>query len=277
MRADPAPISSLDGLGERTLVMGILNVTPDSFSEQGLFFDRSAALRHALEMEGEGADIIDIGGESTRPGHIAVGAEEEQERIIPVVRALAPQVSVPISIDTYKASTARLALEAGARIVNDVWGLQRDPDLASVVAEHDVPVILMHNRLEVDPALDILEDIRRFLDRSLDLARRAGIAERRIILDPGFGFGKTVDQSLEALRRLPEIKALGYPVLAGISRKSLVGRFYDPGVPPRGRLFGTIAAHVLAVQLGADIVRVHDVRPHIEACRVADALARGRA
>jgi dihydropteroate synthase len=277
MRAASAPSLSLSGLGERTLVMGILNVTPDSFSEQGLFFDRSAAVRHALEMEGEGADIIDIGGESTRPGHTPVDAEEEQERVIPVLRTIAPQLSVPISIDTYKASTARLAIQAGARIVNDVWGLHRDPDLAFVVAEHEVPVILMHNRMEVDPAIDILDDIRRFFDRSLDLARRAGIDERRIILDPGFGFGKTVDQSLEALRRLPEIKALGYPVLAGISRKSLVARFYDPGVPPRERLFGTIAAHVLAVHLGADIVRVHDVSPHVEACRMADGLVRGRA
>ena len=265
----------LPDLGRRTLIMGILNVTPDSFSDGGLFFDRDAALRHGREMEAEGADIIDIGGESTRPGHTEVAAEEEQRRVVPIVEALAPVLRVPISIDSYKASTARAALQAGARIVNDVWGLQRDPDMAFVAAEFGAPVIVMHNRREIDPSLDIIDDMRGFFERSLALARRAGIPDEHVILDPGIGFGKTWDQHLDALRRIPEIKALGFPVLVGVSRKSLLGRVYDSNVPPRERLFGTIASHVMAVSLGADIVRVHDIRPHVEACRVADAIRRG--
>ena len=265
----------LPDLGRRTLIMGILNVTPDSFSDGGLFFDREAALRHGRDMEAEGADIIDIGGESTRPGHTEVEAEEEQRRVVPIVQALAPVLRAPISIDTYKASTARAALQAGARIVNDVWGLQRDPDMAHVAAEFAAPVIVMHNRREIDPSLDIIDDMRGFFERSLTLARRAGIPDEHIVLDPGIGFGKSWDQHLDALRRLPEIKALGFPVLVGVSRKSLLGRFYDTNVPPRERLFGTIASHVMAVSLGADIVRVHDIRPHVEACRVADAIRRG--
>jgi dihydropteroate synthase len=227
-------------------------------------------------MEAEGADVIDIGGESTRPGHTPVPAEEEQRRVLPIIEALAPRLRVPISIDTHKASTARAALAAGARIVNDVWGLQRDPEIAAAAAEFGAPVVVMHNRESIEPALDIVDDMRRFFERSLTLARRAGIPDSHIVLDPGIGFGKTWDQHLEALRRLPEIKALGFPVLVGVSRKSLLGRFYDASVPPRERLFGTLGAHVMAVSLGADILRVHDVRPHVEACRVADAIRRGR-
>jgi dihydropteroate synthase len=256
--------------------MGILNVTPDSFSDGGLHIEPEAALRHGLDMEAEGADIVDIGGESTRPGHTPVPAEEEQRRVLPIIAALAPRLRVPISIDTYKAATARAALRAGARIVNDVWGLQRDPDIAVAAAEFGAPVVIMHNRDVIEPALDIIDDMRRFFERSLQLARRAGIPDSHIVLDPGIGFGKSWDQHLESLHRLPEIKALGFPVLVGVSRKSLLGRFYDANVPPRDRLFGTIGAHVMAVSLGADIVRVHDVRPHVEACRVADAIRRGR-
>ena len=266
----------LPDLGRRTHVMGILNVTPDSFSDGGLFVEPEAALRHGLDMEAEGADVIDVGGESTRPGHTPVPAEEEQRRVLPIIAALAPRLRVPISIDTYKAATARAALGAGARIVNDVWGLQRDPELAFVAAEFGAPVVVMHNRDTIEAALDIIDDMRRFFERSLALARRAGIPDSHIVLDPGIGFGKTWDQHLESLRRLPEIKALGFPVLVGVSRKSLLGRFYDASVPPRERLFGTIAAHVMALSLGADILRVHDVRAHVEACRVADAVRRGR-
>ena len=266
----------LPDLGRRTHVMGILNVTPDSFSDGGLFVEPEAALRHGLDMEAEGADLIDVGGESTRPGHTPVPAEEEQRRVLPIIAALAPRLRVPISIDTYKAATARAALGAGARIVNDVWGLQRDPELAFVAAEFGAPVVVMHNRDTIEAALDIIDDMRRFFERSLALARRAGIPDSHIVLDPGIGFGKTWDQHLESLRRLPEIKALGFPVLVGVSRKSLLGRFYDASVPPRERLFGTIAAHVMALSLGADILRVHDVRAHVEACRVADAVRRGR-
>lgn len=262
----------LPELGARTLVMGVLNVTPDSFSDGGLFGTAHTAVPHAIEMQEEGADIIDIGGESTRPGHVEVPAEEEQRRVLPVIRELAGKVTVPISVDTYKASTARAVLNAGVSIVNDVWGLQRDADMASVVAEFGAMAIIMHNRREIDPSLDIGVDMLAFFERSLELARRAGISDSQIILDPGIGFGKTWEQHLEAIRQIPKLKALGFPVLVGISRKSVLGRFYDVSRPPRDRLFGTIAAHVMAIGLGTDIVRVHDVKPHIEACRVADAI-----
>ena len=266
----------LPDLGQRTLVMGVHNATPDSFSDGGVYAGSSAAVQHALDMDREGADIIDVGGESTRPGSSPVDAEEERRRVLPLIRTLAPLLARPISIDTYKASTARAALEAGARIVNDVWGLQRDPGMADVVAANEAYVVVMHNRTAADPAIDIVDDIRRFFERSLVIARKAGISEKRILLDPGIGFGKTADQSLEAIRGLPAIKALGFPVLIGVSRKSVLARFYDPGVPPRDRLFATIGAHTVAITLGADVIRVHDVKPHIEACRAADALVRGR-
>ncbi|MBF9232324.1 dihydropteroate synthase [Microvirga alba] len=266
----------LTSLGSRTLIMGVLNVTPDSFSDGGLFADREAALSHAQDMEREGADAIDVGGESTRPGHVPVGAEEEQRRVLPVVRSLAPVLKIPISIDTYRAVTARMALAAGARIVNDIWGLQRDPDMAAVVAEHRALVVVMHNRAEANAGLDVVADMLRFFEHSLDLARRAGVPDSHVILDPGIGFGKTADQNLEALRRLPELKALGFPVLVGASRKSVLSRFYAPDVLPRDRLFGTLGAHVAAISRGADIIRAHDVRAHVEACRVADILLRGQ-
>jgi dihydropteroate synthase len=272
---EPRSIARLPELGRRTLIMGVLNVTPDSFSDGGLFNAPDAAVKHAAELQEEGADIIDVGGESTRPGYVPVPAEDEQRRVLPVLERITGVVTVPISIDTYKASTARLALKAGASIINDVWGLQRDPDMAAVAAEFEVPVIAMHNREEIDPSLDIIDDMKRFFERTLDLARRAGVPDRYIILDPGIGFGKSWEQHLEALRRLPEIKALGFPVLVGVSRKSVLGRIHNTSVPPRERLFGSIAAHVMAIAHGADIIRVHDVRPHVEACQVADAI-RGR-
>lgn len=259
-------------LGRRTLVMGILNVTPDSFSDGGLHADGDAALAHALGLERDGADILDIGGESTRPGYIPVSAEIEQGRVLPVLEVLAARLGVPISIDTYKASTAERALRAGARIVNDVWGLQREPDIAAVAAAHGAPVIVMHNRDEADPALDIVDEMRRYFARSLDIARRAGIPDRDIVLDPGIGFGKSPRQHLEALRRLPEIRALGFPVMVGVSRKSLLGRIAARETAPRDRLTASLAAHVLAATLGADIVRVHDVAAHVDALRVVDAV-----
>jgi dihydropteroate synthase len=273
--AQSASRSTLPDLGRRVLVMGILNITPDSFSDGGRFQGGDAALVHGLALEADGADIVDIGGESTRPGHVPVSAEDEQARVIPAVAALARQLQVPISIDTYKASTARLALEAGARIVNDVWGLQREPEIARVAAAHDATVIIMHNREQADASLDIMDEMRAFFDRSLAIARRAGIPDRAIVLDPGIGFGKSPDQHLAALRRLPELKALGFPVLVGVSRKSLLGRIHNNAVPPSERLFSSVAAHVLAATLGADIVRVHDVAPHVEALRVVDAVMRG--
>lgn len=277
MAASPLPSrlqALLPDLGRRTLVMGILNVTPDSFSDGGRFEGVDAARVQADALIAEGAQILDIGGESTRPGHLPVPAEEEQARVLPVIAALEPGLSVPISIDTYKASTAEVALKAGATIVNDVWGLQREPDIARVAAAHGAPVIVMHNRETIDPDLDIVADMKRFFERSLDIARRAGIRDADIVLDPGIGFGKSWDQHLEALRRLPEIRALGFPLLVGVSRKSLLGRLHDRETAPRDRLVGSIAAHVLAGTLGADIVRVHDVAQHVEALRVLDAVMR---
>ena len=264
----------LPGLGRRTLVMGILNVTPDSFSDGGLFRGEAEARAQAGTLVAEGAAILDIGGESTRPGHTPVPAEEEQARVLPVIRALAPQLSVPISIDTYKASTAKVALEAGATIVNDVWGLQREPEIARVAAAHGAPVIIMHNRETIDPAIDIVADMLRFFERSLNIARAAGIADADIVLDPGVGFGKSWEQHLEALRRLPEIRALGFPLLVGVSRKSLLGRLHDRETKPADRLYGSLSAHALAATLGADIVRVHDVAAHVDAMRVVDAVMR---
>ncbi|KMO41622.1 dihydropteroate synthase [Methylobacterium tarhaniae] len=264
----------LPELGRRTLVMGILNVTPDSFSDGGRFQDLDAAREQAARLVEEGAALLDIGGESTRPGHVPVPAEEEQARVLPAIRALGPALPVPISIDTYKASTADVALKAGARIVNDVWGLQREPEIATVAAHHGAPVVVMHNRETIDPSLDIMDEMRAFFERSLAIARRAGIPDRDIVLDPGIGFGKSWEQHLEALRRLPELKALGFPLLVGVSRKSVLGRIHNAATAPADRLFGSIAAHVAAASLGADIVRVHDVRPHVEACQVVDAITR---
>ncbi|WP_407520092.1 dihydropteroate synthase [Methylobacterium oryzisoli] len=254
--------------------MGILNVTPDSFSDGGRFQDLDAARAQAATLVAEGAALLDIGGESTRPGHVPVSAEEEQARVLPVIAALAPALPVPISIDTYKAATAEAALKAGARIVNDVWGLQRDPDIAAVAAAHGAPVIVMHNRESVDASLDIVDEMKWFFDRSLAIAAKAGIPARDIVLDPGIGFGKSWEQHLDAVRRLPELRALGFPLLVGISRKSLLGRIHNTGTAPADRLFGSLAAHVVAATLGADIVRAHDVRPHVEACQVVDALLR---
>jgi dihydropteroate synthase len=261
-------IASLPDLGRRTLVMGILNLTPDSFSDGGLHDAPDAGIAHALAMAGEGADIIDMGGESTRPGSTEIGAAEEQARVLPVLAAVAKEIAVPISIDTYKASTAEAALKAGARILNDVWGLQREPDIARVAAAAKAPVIVMHNRREVDPTLDIIEEFRRYFGRSVAIALKAGVAESHIVLDPGIGFGKSREQNVAALARLPELKALGFPVLVGVSRKSLIGSVVNR--PPRERLAGTIAANAVAIAKGADIVRVHDVREHVDACRVAD-------
>ena len=269
-----APIAALPAIGARTLVMGILNVTPDSFSDGGRFNALEAALGHAAEMVAEGADILDIGGESTRPGSSEVSAEEEIARVVPVIERLAKQTATPISIDTYKAATARRALAAGAKIVNDVWGLQREPDIAHVAADFGAPVVVMHNRTEVVPELDILADMTAFFERSAEIATRAGIARDHIIVDPGIGFGKTIEQNLTALKVTPELKRLGFRVLIGTSRKSLIGRLLDRG--PNERLFGTIASNVVTVTLGADIVRVHDVLAHVEAVRVADAILRGR-
>jgi dihydropteroate synthase len=263
-------------LGERTLVMGIVNVTPDSFSDGGVNLEPGTAVAAALRMTLEGADLIDIGGESSRPGHQVIPAEEEWERVRPVLEGLAVAGAPvpPISIDTWKAEVARRALAAGAAIVNDVWGFQRDPTIAHVAAETGAAAILMHNREAADPSIDIVADILRFLERSLAIARRAGVPDDRILLDPGIGFGKTIEQSYLAVAALPRLKALGFPVLLGLSRKAFIGRLFQPEAPMTARLPGTIAANTFGVIGGADIVRVHDVKEHVQAMRVLDALRR---
>jgi dihydropteroate synthase len=259
-------------LGTRSIVMGILNITPDSFSDGGKFFSLDAALQQAEKLGGEGADIIDVGAESTRPGHAPVEPEEELARLEPILGKLTRSIDVPFSIDTSKAKVARRAIELGASVINDVWGLQRDPAMADTVAETGAAAVLMHNRDNVDPDLDILADMRRFFDRSLRLAVKAGILPARIILDPGIGFGKSRAQNFSALANLAALKDYGLPVLVGISRKSLLA---GHGTPPDGTsLFRTIAANLAASANGASIFRVHDVAEHVAAFKVFDAIAR---
>lgn len=256
---------------DRPLVMGVLNVTPDSFSDGGTFFDPEAALAQARLMIAEGADIIDIGAESTRPygGATPVSTEEERRRLAPVLPAVVA-LGCPVSIDTMKAEIAAWALERGAAIVNDVWGFQREPAMATVVARLGAPVIIMHNRANADAAVDILDDIELFFARSLAVAREAGIAEDQIMLDPGIGFGKTPEQSLIVLAKLDRLAAFGRPLLVGASRK----RFIDwvSPAPPQARLGGSIAAHLLAVENGAAVIRTHDVAPTVQALKVYQAV-----
>jgi len=267
-------LAQLLGRG-RPIIMGVVNVTPDSFSDGGRFLDPQRAIEHAKRLVADGADILDIGAESTRPygGMVAVSPEEELRRLAPVL----PEVTalgVPVSIDTMKASIASVALEAGASIVNDVWGLQRDPDIARVVADHGVPVIIMHNRDKADPAIDIMADIAAFFSRSLAIAERAGIAHDTIVLDPGIGFGKTPQQSILAIARLGELNSFGLPLLIGASRK----RFIDSisSAPPDQRIGGSIASHLIAIESGARIVRTHDVAETVQALRVAKAIREAR-
>ncbi|MEA2938162.1 MAG: dihydropteroate synthase [Alphaproteobacteria bacterium] len=255
--------------------MGVLNVTPDSFSDGGRFIDPRRAVEQAQRLVDEGADILDIGAESTRPygDAVAVSADEEMRRLTPVLPA-AVALGVPVSIDTMKATVAAMALAAGARILNDVWGLQRDPDMARVAAEHAVPIVLMHNREAADPAIDIMADIAAFFARSLDIAAQAGIARENIVLDPGIGFGKTPEQSIAAIARLGELKSFGLPLLVGASRKRFIDKVSP--APPDRRLGGSIASHLLAVQNGAAIVRTHDVAETVQALRVAIAIGSAR-
>ncbi len=274
--------------GQRTYVMGIINVTPDSFSGDGLAGRVDAAVAQARRFVEEGADILDIGGESTRPGSEPVSDDEELRRVMPVLERLVGQVEVPISIDTYKARVAREALAAGADLVNDVWGLRMDPQMATVVAEHQVPVVIMHNRSRPRNAVqeerlgghyvgieyrDLMADIVRELRYSVSVAVKAGIEWDKIIVDPGIGFGKTVEQNLEIVRRLGELKVLGRPILLGPSRKSFIG--YTLELPPQKRQAGTAATVALGIANGADIVRVHDVREMVQVARMTDAIVRG--
>src|SRR5574341_1231834 len=276
--------------GSRTYVMGILNITPDSFSGDGLLGGEgeNAALQQAKEFLANGADIRDVGGESTRPGSKPVSTEEEIERVIPVIEAITKEFpDALISIDTYKANVAEQAFKAGAQILNDVWGLRADPDLGSVAAKYKVPVILMHNRsnpasVEVRAQLgnayigseyqNLIEDVKRELLASVELAVKAGVEESRIILDPGIGFGKTREHNLELINRLAEIRALGYPVLLGSSRKSFIGFTLD--LPADQRVEGTAATVAVGIARGADIIRVHDVKEMSRVARMADAIVR---
>jgi dihydropteroate synthase len=259
----------------RTVVMGVLNITPDSFSDGGRFLDPETAIAHGRRMVAEGADILDIGAESTRPygGAVSISRQEEWERLRPILPALV-DLGVPVSIDTMKAAVAARALAIGAAVVNDVWGLHRDPDMARVIAEHGAAVIIMHNREAEDGTIDIMADIEAFFAQSLEIAARAGIAREQIVLDPGIGFGKTQAQSITVIARLARLQGFGLPVLIGLSRK----RFIASVVPsePHQRLGGSIAANLLATLAGATFVRVHDVAETVQALRVMTAIRTAR-
>ena len=257
--------------------MGVLNVTPDSFSGDGLGSDIDSAVEQAVRFQAEGADIIDIGGESTRPPSLysdaaPITADEEICRVVPVIESLSPLLDIPISVDTYKAEVAHAALQAGAAMINDVWGFRRDPKMAQVAAAADVPVVLMHNQKHTRYA-DLVPEVIAGLQEMMDTAVRAGVRRENVILDPGMGFGKTAEHNLEILRRLDEFIALGAPLLVGMSRKSTIG--YVLGLPVEERLEGTAATVALSVAFGADIVRVHDVEEMARVARMSDAVVRG--
>ncbi|GFN22420.1 dihydropteroate synthase [Thermanaeromonas sp. C210] len=266
--------------GQRTYVMGILNVTPDSFSDGGLYFDLEKAVARAREMAAAGADIIDIGGESTRPGADPLPLDEELRRVIPVVDRLSRELSVPLSVDTYKAEVARAALEHGATIINDISGLRADPEMARVVADFGCPVVVMHikgtpKNMQDNPTYeDVIGEVKDYLRQGVEMAVEAGLAREKVIVDPGIGFGKNLEHNLEILRRLEEFKDLGQPLLVGTSRKTFIGRILD--LEPRERVWGTAATVALSIARGADIVRVHDVREMKQVVRMTDAIVRGK-
>jgi dihydropteroate synthase len=273
-------------LGERTLVMGVLNVTPDSFSDGGLFLNADAAVARAVAMEAAGADIIDVGGESTRPGSLGVSAETELGRVLPVIEKLRGKIRIPISVDTSKAEVAEAAASAGAEIVNDVTALRNDPRIAEVVRRRKLALVLMHMRgkprtMQKTPfARDVLRDVADGLRHAVAVARRAGVAKSQIVLDPGIGFGKSYEQNCELLARLPELARLGYPLLVGTSRKSFIGRVLEKSKFRVGseteRIWGTAATVAASILQGAHIVRVHDVAEMTQVARVSDAMASPR-
>jgi dihydropteroate synthase len=264
----------LSKLGAHPVVMGILNVTPDSFSDGGRFLAADAAIAHAKAMAAQGCAIIDIGGESTRPGAAPVPEAEELARIGAVVARLADELAVPVSVDTYKARVAARAVELGAVLINDVWGLQKDPGMADTAAAAEAAVVIMHNRSEKDEALDVVADLRRFFDRSLLLAARAGIPERHIVLDPGIGFGKTARQNIDAIARLGELADYRRPIMIGASRKRFFGSHVPAGIErgTEGQLVGTVAVSLAAAAAGASLFRVHDVAEHVAALALFAAL-----
>jgi dihydropteroate synthase len=261
--------------GEKTYVMGVCNLSPDSFSGDGLGDDIEATVAQAKRMVAEGADIIDVGGESTRPGTEPLSAsdfDEELRLVIPAIERLAVEISVPISIDTYKAGVASRAIKAGASLINDIWGLKRDPGIAQVAAKAGVPVILMANQRDAPPKVGILARVISDLETGIKIAVEAGVAAENIIVDPGIGFGKTLEQNLELVNRLAELKRLGKPILLGTSRKSMIGLVLD--LPPDKRLEGNLAVTAIGIANGADMVRVHDVKQTVLVCRMSDAIIR---
>lgn len=278
--SDPKSLWMFSQMARRTLVMGILNVTPDSFSDGGAFLSYDAAIERGMTMVEEGADIIDIGGESSRPGSEPVLVQEEIRRVVPVIKELAKRTDRPISIDTYKAATASAALEAGASIINDISGMQFDSDMRHVAAEHACPVVIMHIKgtprdMQKSPVYtDLMGEVTDYLRERIGEAIQAGVDERLIIVDPGVGFGKTVDDNLTILRRLSEFKTLGRPILIGTSRKSTIGQVLG-GLPPDERLEGTAATVALSIASGANIVRVHDVKPMSRVAKMTDAITHG--
>jgi len=267
---------SLD-FSKKTYIMGILNVTPDSFSDVGLFFDKSAAIKKALQMVEDGADIIDIGGESTRPGSEAVPVEEELRRTIPVIATIAKEITIPISIDTYKAEVAQRALDAGASMVNDISGLRFDPEMTKVVSEYKVPVVVMHIKgkprdMQINPVYEaLIPEILDYLRGSIRIAHEAGIPDNMIVIDPGIGFGKTFEQNLSIIHNLQEFTLLEKPVLIGASRKAFIGKILGDA-PPEERFEGTAAAVAISILNGANIIRVHDVQEMVKVAKVADAI-----
>jgi len=266
---------------QKTYIMGILNVTPDSFSDGGQYFDKSSAIKRAIQMAEDGADIIDIGGESTRPGSESVPLEEELRRTLPVIEALAKEIKIPISIDTYKSEVARRALDAGASMVNDISGLKFDPEMPHIVCKYGVPVIIMHIKgtpkdMQKNPVYEaLIPEIMDYLRESIERAREAGIPEDRIIIDPGIGFGKTFEQNLEIIHNLHEFTFLEKPVLIGPSRKAFIGKILGDA-PVTDRIEGTAAAVAISIMNGANIVRVHDVKEMVRVVKVADAIKRMR-
>lgn len=260
-------------LKERTYVMGILNVTPDSFSDGGKFNEVDAALKRVKEMIEEGADIIDVGGESTRPNFEVVKEEEEIKRVVPIIRAIKENFDIPVSIDTYKSKTAEAAIEAGADVINDIWGFKKDKDMAKVAAKYNVPCILMHNR-EDKEYNDLMKDVVFDLVESINIALNAGVKRENIILDPGIGFAKDLNENLIVMNNLEKIKDLGYPVLLATSRKSMIGLTLDE--PVDQRVEGTIATTVLGITKGCEFVRVHDIRENKRACVMTDAMLKAK-
>jgi dihydropteroate synthase len=253
----------------KTLIMGILNVTPDSFSDGGQFFKNEQAIDHARQLEEDGADILDIGGESTRPGHDPLSARDEISRVIPVIETISKDITIPISIDTYKAETAKQAIEAGAVIINDIWGAKKDPEIASVAADYDVPIILMHNREERNYQ-SFIRDVLQDLYESISIAKKAGVKDEQIILDPGIGFAKDFEENIVMMKNLDKLVGLGYPVLLATSKKRMIGHVLD--LPVEQRMEGTGATVCYGIEKGCHMVRVHDVKEMSRMAKMMDVL-----